>query len=211
MAIYSSAVYDTIGWFSYILDTYFFDVTLESFGFTSVNYDRNENALDILNSFVMQYGQFYSNTGEYTLVSTLQVENDDYTYVISYKPEHDGIPASTTVTVSCYSELGAYYSITLSLNSTDLGNRVDMMYGTYNDEGYTIMNTAWGYIDANSYVPMTPVVCYEFNGLNEYEDALLLEYALFVNEALAYLNYAVLPSVGGNITLKDLGFLFYFG
>ena len=73
-----------------------------------------------------------------------------------------------------------------------------------------MQNVAWGYLDAGSFTVATKLVCYEFDGLNEYEDALLDDYTAFLGYAMKLLNEKVMPSVSPELSVKDLGFYYYF-
>ena len=106
---------------------------------------------------------------------------------------------------------GSVYSAYLTLNPGEDGNRFDFMYSTYDESGLSIQNTAWGYLDAATLTPMSQLTCYVFDGMNEYQDALLVDYTSLLNYMMGLLNNSVMPSVDPALTAKDLGFLFYFG
>ena len=72
-------------------------------------------------------------------------------------------------------------------------------------------NEVVGFIDAGSFTSTTKLTCYEFTGMNEYEDGLLMDYTVFLNYMMRLLNDSVMPSVSPELSVKDLGFLFYFG
>ena len=207
MALYSTAVYDTLEFFSYYLDTYFDTLTLETFGFTSLSYDRDEAALTKLQNFIMTYGAYEKLTGSYVLSGGAQMGSDTMQFNIAYNIE----TGNTVVSVHYSLASGDVYSAYLTLNPTEDGHRFDFMYSTYGVDSYTINNVAWGYLDAGSLTNQTKLTCYEFNGMNEYEDMLLNDYSMFLNYIMGLINYSVMPAVDPALTVKDLGFYFYFG
>ena len=207
MALYSGAVYDTLGFFNYCLDTYFDTITLETFGFTSLSYDRDEEALAKLQSFVMTYGMFEPLTGSYVLSGGVQKGDDLMTFNVSHHLE----TGDTVVSVHYALANGATYSAYLNLNSTENGHRFDFMYSTFNENGYMIQNLAWGYLDAATLTATSKLTCYVFDGMNEYEDGLLMDYMSLLDYMMGLLNYSVMPAVDPALTVKDLGFYFYFG
>ena len=207
MALYSDVVYDTIGFFSYCLDTYFDTVTLESFGFTSVSYERDEEALAKLQRFTSTYGGYEPLTGSYVLSGGSQMGEDTMQFNISYHVE----TGDTVVSVHYILASGTKYSAYLNLNAGENGNRFDFMCTNVNGEEFTVQNLAWGYLDAGSFTSTTKLTCYEFIGMNEYEDGLLMDYTMLLDYMMRLLNDSVMPSVGPELSVKDLGFLFYFG
>ena len=207
MAMYSAAVYDTLGFFSYCLDTYFDTLTLETFGFTSVSYDRDAEALAKLQGFVAANGMYEEITGSYVLSGSSQKGDDVMNFNIAYHVE----TGDTVVSVHYILASGAKYSAYLTLNPSENGNRFDFMYYTYNGTEYVVQNMAWGYLDPNTFTATTKLNCYVFDGMNEYEDGLLLDYTSFLDYMMRLLNDSVMPSVSPELTVKDLGFYFYFG
>ena len=207
MEMYSTAVYDTLGFFSYCLDTYFDTLTLETFGFTSLSYDRDEEALAKLQDFVRTYGTEEPITGSYVLSGGSQVENGTLDFNISYHVES----GDTVVSVHSTLASGSKYSAYLTLNPSENGNRFDFVYYTYNGTEYVVQNMAWGYLDPNTFTAATKLTCYVFDGMNEYEDGLLLDYMPLLDYMMRLLNNSVMPSVSPELTVKDLGFYYYFG
>ena len=207
MALYSTAVYDTLEWFSYCLDTYFDRLTLETFGFTGLSYDRDEEALNKLNNFIMTYGMYEQVTESYVLSGGAQMGEDYMSFNIAYHPATD----ETVVSVHYNLASGEVYSVYLTLNTTENGNRFDFMYAAFYGEEYVINNLAWGYLDAGTFTSASKLTCYVFDGMNEYEDALLMDYTSFLTYVMGLLNNSVMPSVDPTLTVADLGFFFYFG
>ena len=207
MGLYSTAVYDTLEWFSYCLDTYFVDLTLETFGFTSLSYDRDEEALDKLNSFVMTYGTYDSLLESYALSGASQMGDDVMSFNITYTPS----TGDTNVSVHYALANGSTYSAYLTLNPGEDGNFFAFMHSAYGENGFEILNSAWGYLDAATLTPMSQLTCYVFDGMNEYEDALLRDYVSLLNYMMDLINNYVMPSVDPALSVKDLGYLFYFG
>ena len=207
MALYSGAVYDTIGFFSYCLDTYFDTLTLETFGFTEVSYDRDEEALTKLQNFVIANGMYDDLTGSYVLSGGSQMGEDLMQFNISYNTE----TGDTVVSLHYALANGSTFSSGLTLNATEDGNRFYFMCSMMNGEEYTVQNIAWGYLDANSFTRATKLTCYEFDGMNEYEDGLLTDYMSLLDYMMRLLNDSVMPTVDPSLSIKDLGFYFYFG
>ena len=207
MARYSKGAYDVLGFLSYCFDTYFNDITLETFGFTNISYERDGEALAMLQSFIMTYGEYESLTGSYVLSGGSQAGENTMQFNIAYHIETSNV----VVSVHYYLTNGDIYSAYLTLNPTEDGNRFDFMCANNGADGYKIYNQAWGYLDAGSLTNQTKLTCYEFNGMNEYEDMLLNDYSMFLNYIMGLINYNVMPAVDPALTVKDLGFYFYFG
>ena len=210
MSLYSTSVYDTLRWFSYCLDTYFDTLTLETFGFSELSYDRDEDALDKLNGFVAENGTLNPENGSYVIFTSKQVNDDTVILEIAYTPEIEECPTSTVVTVQYYTAGGELYVVSLILNPMEDGNRFDVLYAIYNGTEFITQNSGWGYLDANSLTNETKLTCYEFFGMNEYEDALLTDYASLLSYVMGLMN-ELLPEIDPALTIKDFGFLFYFG
>ena len=210
MSLYSMAVYDTLGFFSYCLDTYFDTLTLETFGFTSVSYDRDEQALTKLNGFLMSFGTLNESTGAYELATNSQNGNDVVDFTLKYTPVSADAPSSTVATIDYYTASGELFRVLLYLDKTENGNLFEFTYAVHDGTEYAVQNTAWGYLDAASLTVSSELTCYEFNGLNDYEDALLADYAVYLSYLMSWLDY-VMPNVSPSLSVKDLGFLFYFG
>ena len=210
MSLYSTAVYDTLGWFSYCLDTYFDNLTLETFGFSELSYDRDEEALGKLNDFVAENGTLNSENGSYILSTSKQVNSDTVVLDIVYTPATEDSLASTILTAHYYTAGGELYVVSITLNPVEEGNRFDVLYAIYNGTEYVVQNSGWGYLDANTLTIKSELYCYEFFGMNEYEDALLADYASLLSYIMGLTN-ELLHEVDPALTIKDLGFLFYFG
>lgn len=210
MNLYSTAVYDTLGWFSYCLDTYFDNLTLETFGFSELSYDRDEEALGKLNDFVAENGTLNSENGSYILSTSKQVNSDTVVLDIVYTPATEDSLASTILTAHYYTADGELYVVSITLNPVEEGNRFDVLYAIYNETEYVVQNSGWGYLDANTLTIKSELYCYEFFGMNEYEDALLADYASLLSYIMGLTN-ELLHEVDPALTIKDLGFLFYFG
>ena len=207
MALYSSAVCEVLEFFSYCLDTYFFTITIEDFGFTSFSCERDEDALVKLQEFIKANGAYEQLTDSYVLWGNAQVGTDTMNFNISHHLE----TGNTVVSVHYILASGTTYSAYLTLNGDDNGNRFDFMYSTDDENGFVIHNVAWGYLDAATLTSMSKLTCYEFDGMNEYEDALLEDYMMFLDYIIGLLNRSVMPLVEPSLTVEDLGFYFYFG
>lgn len=210
MGAYSTAVYKTLGWFSYCLDIYFDRFTLEDCGFELLNYDRDENALDKLNAYVEANGEFDQETGVYTYSQTQQQSSIAFVWSIEYTPQNGETPASTVMNLSYYTASNSLYHVSISLNPTEGGNRFDAIYAQYDGTTYRLSNTTWGYIEADTFTPASKLFCYEFVGLEDYEDALLGDYATVMSILLDWANHTM-TNISEELSVKDLGFLFYFG
>lgn len=211
MALYSTAVYDTLEWFAVCLDTYFYDLTSAAFGFTNLTYVKDNDALKKLNTFVTNNGTLDGETGAYLLTGNAQVGEDNMTFSITYAPETQTSVSSTVVTVYYYKAEEAIYSASIALDCTENGHHFAFSYATNNNGEYVLQNTAWGYFDETMLTNTTQLYCYAFDGMNEYEDALLADYTSLLSYVMGLLNNHVMPSVSPELTIRDLGFLFYFG
>ena len=207
MAFYRVLTYNTLEFFSYCLDTYFDTLTLETFGFTSLSYERDEEALTKLENFIMTNGAEEELTGSYVLSGSSQMGEDTMQFNLAYHTE----TGNTVVSVHYYLANGGIYSAYLTLNPSEDGHRFDFMYATDGEDGYKIHNTAWGYLDAATLTSQTKLTCYEFNGMNDIEDLLLIDYSMFLDYIMGLINYSVMSSVDPALTVADLGFYFYFG
>ena len=207
----SYSAYETLRWFSYHLDTYFYGITLEeTFGFSSLSYDRDEYALEKLNLYLQANGVVDPETGAYHM-SYSQTANDasaTFYYNFVYTPATDLTPSTTTVTIY-YEANGQLYGVTITLNPTENGNRFETFYAVLEESSYSIKSSGWGYVDANSLTDTTPLTCYVFTGLEEYQDGILSTCATLIPHLLNCTNY-VLSNIETNLTIRDLGFLFYF-
>ena len=208
MALYTEKVYATIGWLSYCVDTYFLDFTMESFGFTALSYDRNEDALAKLNEFIMTLGAIDESTGMYSLSGTAEQSAGVLLFTLSHHP----ISNTTFVDMSYYLNNGVYYRLLLQLDPTaDLGNWYQAHYGFVEEGEYYMQSYCWGYVDAANFTNMSTLTCYYIAGLGEYEDGLLKDYSMLVGYILDLLNNNVMPMIDPALSVKDLGFYFYFG
>lgn len=210
MALYSTAVYDTLGWFSSCLDTYFDTLTLETFGFTAVSYDKDADALAKLNALVMAEGTYNESTGAYELSMDSEAGEDFVILTLTHVPMTAQAPASTIATIEYYAASGVLFHISLSLDPTENGHRFELAYAAYNGTEYVVQNVGWGYLEAGEFTNASTLTCYEFNGMNEYEDGLLTDYAFYLSHLMTWMDY-VMENVDTGLSVKDLGFLFYFG
>ena len=210
MGLYKTAIFDTLVWFDYYLDTYFYDITLETFGFTSIVIDRDEDAIDKLDSFVKELGVENTETGEYSYLVAEQLDSDVAYFNIAHKAADGENPASTVVTLHYYTGYGEMYVVSLELNPGEDGNRFEVYYGVYDGVQYTAQNYGWGYLDSSSFTNMSALSCYVFDGFNEYEDALLASYASLLNYMLGKLD-GLMAGISPELGIADLGFYFYFG
>jgi hypothetical protein len=153
---------------------------------------------------VVENGTFNPTTGAYEM----HIYNELYT--LSYQPAIGDRPASTVLTMIYLMPTGEFYSVSLTLDPTEYGNLFEGTYALYNGSGFDVQSSGWGYVDANSFTDVTPLTCYVFDGMNDYEDALLLDYAALMANMLETLN-DFMPNVESGLSIKDLGFLFYFG
>lgn len=211
LSLYSTAAYDTLGWFSHCLDTYFDTLTLETFGFTAVTFERDEAALGKLNSFVAANGTQVGENGPFVLsVSNPMPNGDTAVLEIVYAPAGEGFAASTVVTLYYYTAGGELYVVSLSLDPTGEGNRFDVAYAVYDGTAFVPQCMGWGYLDAATFTNTTTLTCYVFDGMNEYEDAILADQASLLSFAMNWLN-DLMATVGPELSIRDLGFLFFLG
>ena len=71
------------------------------------------------------------------------------------------------------------------------------------------LNKAWGYIDISSFTDRSEIFCYDFEGSEEYEDKFLLVYSSLISYLLTWTD-SVVESIEPALSIRDLGFLFYF-
>lgn len=210
MELYSSCVSETLEWFSYCLEAYFHEISLETFGFSSLSYEYDEGALDKLNTFVAQNGTLDSEKGAYTFVVDKQTNDAMEVLEINYTPETESSPASMVATMYYVMGNSEVFSVSLNLNPMEEGYRFDVSYSTYDGTELVTQNYGWGYLDANSLTNVSVLTCYEFFGLNDFEDSLLRDYASLLSIELGYMN-ELLATIDPALGIEDLGFLFYFG
>jgi hypothetical protein len=208
MAMYSTAVYDTLEFFSYCLDTYFDTLNLETFGFTSLSYDRDEEALDKLNALIVDMGVYDETTGTYFML-TENPKGDDLAIIgFIYTPEKDDAPASTKLFIDYYVAAGSLWSATISLDTTDLGNYFKVFYAVQDGTDYVTQNSAWGYFNAAELTAISKLNFYVFDGMNDFEDAFIRDYAALISHAMGWLN-SVMNYISPELSVADLGFFFY--
>jgi hypothetical protein len=135
---------------------------------------------------------------------------DGVVLTLTHTTATEGAPASTVATIQYYMASGTLFQVSLSLDATENGNRFDLVYAVYNGTEFVVQNVAWGYLDAGSLTDASKLTCYVFDGMNEYEDGLLIDYASFLSHLMTWMNY-IMPNVSPELTVKDLGFFFYFG
>ena len=211
MELYRASLYDLVKWFDSFLKEYFVDITLETFGFTSVTFERDEQALDKLNDFVVANGTFDAEAQAYVVSGGTQNEDETMLFNVLYTPETDDVASKTDVNMQYYTAEGRLYTVTLTLNPTETGNRVAFSYAEFDGSEYVTQNEAWGYIEAHFFTDFYIPTCYEFIGMNEYEDALLFDYSSFLSYLLRLIDQSVMPLVSPELSIEDLGFWFYFG
>lgn len=209
IALYSDAVYDTLEFFSYCLDSYFLDLDIKDFGFNVLSFDRDEDALDKLNGFIETVGTLNETTGAYEFNKQSQAQNGNMFFNLIHIPESENSPASTVATINYYMSNGAVYRVDLCLDATENGNRFDVFHAIYDGADYAVQNVGWGYLDAGSFTNASSPTCYDFDGMNEYEDGLMSDYAAYLSQLMSWLNY-IMSSASPELSIKDLGFLFYF-
>ena len=209
MALYSEVAYKALDFLSYCLDTYFFDYSLETFGFNSLSYDKDEDALNKLNNLVVEHGRFIEDTGEYELSMQAQATNGEVYFRLAYIPATENTPSSTEATAYYYMTTGHLYCVTISLNNTDLGNIFEVLYAFDDGTGLSVQSSGWGYLDPNILTIKTDLVCYVFEGMNEYEDGLFINYANVLWYNLEWLDY-LLAGISPELSIRDLGFYYYF-
>ena len=75
---------------------------------------------------------------------------------------------------------------------------------------YVISAEGWGYVDGKTMTTATTLNCYVFNGLVEYEDAVLYDFVSDINYMMGVVDI-LLTGFELDIMVEDLGFLFYCG
>ena len=206
----SLGTYETLRWLSYCLDAYFFDISLkDTFGFTALSYEYDDTALEKLNHFVEANGAFNSETGAYLYSTSQNLTGATIMYGIHYYPASEENESKTIVTIYCASANGEVYSVSITLNPRETGNLIELFSGLWNDaDQLEVLNTAWGYIDANSFTDTSEIACYVFEGYEEYEDKLLAYYSSLIPYLLGWVD-TVMSDVEPVLSIRDLGFLFY--
>ena len=206
----SYCVYETLGWFSYWLDTYFFDITLEdTFGFKSLSFERDEDALEKLNNFVCANGVFDPTTGLYSLTMSQRPDDKSTDYfTVSYRPASEGVESETIISICTVFDTGTLQEVSIILNPKESGNRFNVTSASWNGTSYDVISHGWGYIDANSFTDTTSLTCYVFEGYEEYEDLFLGSASSLIVDLLLWADY-VMEHVEPGLSIRDLGFLFF--
>jgi hypothetical protein len=207
----SYGVYETLRWLSYCFDTYFIDITLkDTFGFTAVSYEYDDTALEKLNSFVEANGTFNPETGVYMYSASQNISYVTFMYGINYCPASEGTASKTILTIYCSSSDGEDVAVAITLNTEEAGNLIEMFSGFWDEEIHLeSLNKAWGYIDISSFTDRSEIFCYDFEGSEEYEDKFLLVYSSLISYLLTWTD-SVVESIEPALSIRDLGFLFYF-
>ena len=208
VAYYKSAIYDTLEWFNYCLNTYFLDIDITSFGFESLSYEYDfDGAHDILNDLIVTNGTFYPEVGSYVFSYELtEMSGIELIYI----PADGDKPAETHAAMHRYTENGELYIVSLCLNNTDLGNKFEGAYAVFDGTEYVISAEGWGYVDGKTMTTATTLNCYVFNGLVEYEDAMLYDFVSDIHYMMGVVDI-LLTGFELDIRVEDLGFLFYCG
>ena len=207
----SYGVYETLRWLSYCFDTYFIDITLkDTFGFTAVSYEYDDTALEKLNSFVEANGTFNPETGVYMYSASQNLSGVTFMYGINYCPASEGTASKTILTIYCSSSDGEDVAVAITLNTEEAGNLIELFSGFWDEEIHLeSLNKAWGYIDISSFTDRSEIFCYDFEGSEEYEDKFLLVYSSLISYLLTWTD-SVVENIEPALSIRDLGFLFYF-
>ena len=207
MAVYSDRVYRTIVWFEYYLENYFYDITIADFGFNPIA-DRDETALDKLNSFVIENGVLDGSTYNYTMMEN--VGEDVMYYDISYFMGEGDNPDYTVLFIYYITSNGEMYGVALVFTDDEVGYEFNCFYRVHDGVEYVDYNYAFGYIAPNEFTNVSSLYAYTFEGMNDYEDALLADYAALLSHGLGMLDITM-REIDPALSIKDLGFYFYFG
>ena len=214
MALYSKHAYKVVGWLDFCLRNYFFDLSIaDTFGFTAMERDDvgEKDALGSIKNYILAnatYDPFYES---YRLFGQ-KADGDNLIEVqLAYKPATDATPESVTLTIFYIIATGEQWSLQLQLNPTENGYMFLGGYSTYYDQNFEFVNSCWGYIDPTTFTDVTPLVCYVFSGLNDYEDLFMsANYSRLLVYMLDCLE-TTLEFVDPTLSLKDFGFYFLRG
>ena len=211
MALYTSYAYKVIGWLEFCLSSYTVDLSIaDTLGFTAIEMIdiRDNNALGKIQDFIFSKGVYSEEFGDYRLFGNTTVGDNLIEAQLSYTPATDTTPAKTSIALFCLSPNGEQWSVQLNLDPTEYGYMFMVGYSTFYDGNFEFVNAGWGYLDPTTFTNLGGLCCYEFFGLNEYEDALLADYSRFVVYMIECLD-TTLDAIDPSLTLKDLGFYFF--
>ena len=211
MALYTSYAYKVIGWLEFCLSSYTVDLSIaDTLGFTAIEMIdiRDNNALGKIQDFIFSKGVYSEEFGDYRLFGNTTIGDNFIEAQLSYTPATDTTPAKTSIALFCISPNGEQWSVQLNLDPTEYGYMFMVGYSTFYDGNFEFVNAGWGYIDPTTFTNLGGLCCYEFFGLNEYEDALLADYSRFVVYMIECLD-TTLDAIDPSLTLKDLGFYFF--
>ena len=214
MALYSKHAYKVVGWLDFCLQNYFFDLSIaDTFGFTAIEQDDvgEKDALGSIKSYILAnatYDPFYES---YRLFGQ-KADGDNLIEVqLAYRPATDETPESVTLTIFYIVATGEQWSLQLCLDPMEEGYMFLGGYATYYDQNFEFVNSCWGYIDPTTFTDVTPLVCYYFSGLNDYEDLLTnVDYSRLLLYMLECFE-TTLEFVDPTLSLKDFGFYFLRG
>lgn len=214
MAVYSFAVSRSMEWFTYCLENYIDEISLDDFGFKVLEYEYDSAALDKLNTMLKRYGTYDSTSGWY------EIEKYDYSvnessYFSLFSLWYNSKTDSTAASMSWFIN-DAHYHVYLSLNSRQSlihsgEHYYSASYATKINGKYVDKNDIIGYLDAETFTTETKLT-YDtvYTGTEEESDRLSVIYSFLMSELLNWVN-EVFDDYGADYTIADLGFIFYYG
>ena len=172
--------------------------------------ERDEDALNKLNAFIKENSTHNPETGTYEASARYNLSDGSMAVLLlQYTPGSSDVAPSTVFTLQLFTPSYQVYSVSIALDPTDCGLRFDALYAIYTGSSLEIQNSLWGYIEAENHTDTSKLSSYVISGLDEYEDALLADYSIVIDFMLARLD-SILNNIDSEISIKDLGFLFYF-
>lgn len=211
MNFYSSAVCSVMEWFSYCLENYIDELSLNDFDFVSLKYNYDSTALSKLNTMIKYVGNYDSSNGWYEIEDKYNYTNYSVYFSLVHRPANGSNSNSTFASMGWYGKDGTEYFVYLQFyNTGDLGNYFGCTYKYKKNGVYVEKNSTYGYLDAATFTPTSRLTYWEFEGMEACEDDLLKTYSSCFADLMKWV-CAVLDNQGVTYTIDDLGFIFYYG
>jgi hypothetical protein len=141
---------------------------------------------------------------------TENIGEDVMYYDISYFMGEGDDPDYTVLFIYYITSNGEMYGAALVFTDDEVGYEFNCFYRVHDGTEYVDQNYAFGYIAPNEFTNASPLYAYTFEGMNDFEDALLADYAALLSHGLGMLD-ATMAEIDPALSIKDLGFYFYFG
>ena len=213
MDLYSLAVSRAMEWFTYCLENYVDEISLDDFGFETLEYEYDSSALSKLETMLKRYGTYENLSGieGYEIQEQYHYSNYDILFNLRYCLAGEYTKKGITVSMDWQGTDGTCFYVVLRFDfpKLDKGNYFSC---SYSPERYELPeNQIIGYLNATTFTAATdlPYSRVVF-GTESGTEALLDAYSAGFSDLMDWFD-AILEEYGADFTLADLGFVFYYG